>query len=70
MVVNSVNTIINISIKRGKVKIIFKDSLQLLRGSLSKLSKDFKVQFAKDIFPHRFAVLENLYYSGSSPSDS
>jgi hypothetical protein len=64
------NTIVNIVVRKDKIKIIFKDSLQLLRGSLAKLSRDFQVEFQKDIFPHKFALLENLHYQGPVPDIS
>jgi hypothetical protein len=64
------NTIVNITVRKDKIKIVFKDSLQLLRGSLAKLTRDFQVEFVKDIFPHKFAILENLFYKGPVPDIS
>jgi hypothetical protein len=62
------NTIVNLTLRKEKIKIVFKDSLQLFRGSLAKLTRDFEVDFQKDIFPHKFATLENLYYVGAVPA--
>lgn len=46
----------------------FRDSLQLLLISLSKLAKSFNVDVQKSIFPHRFVTAENLNYVGPVPS--
>lgn len=43
------------------------DSLQLLPGSLAKLSANFGGKFVKSIFPHGFNFSKNLYYVGPTP---
>ena len=48
--------------------IIFRDSLQLLLGSLRKLAKCFDVEVKKGIFPHRFLNENNLDYVGQVPA--
>jgi hypothetical protein len=48
-------------------KIEFRDSLQLLLMSLSKLAKSFNVEVQKSIFPHRFVSRDNLNYIGTVP---
>jgi hypothetical protein len=51
----------------GDYKIEFKDSLLLLLASLDSLSKSFKVEDKKSIFPHLFVNENNLDYSGEVP---
>jgi DNA polymerase type B, organellar and viral len=50
-----------------KYQIDFRDSLQLLLMSLSKLAKSFGVDVQKGIFPHKFVTSENLDYIGAVP---
>jgi len=54
--------------ENGGYKIEFKDSLLLLLGSLESLSKSFKVEDKKSIFPHLFVNENNLDYIGNVPT--
>jgi len=54
--------------ENGSYKIEFKDSLLLLLGSLESLSKSFKVEDKKSIFPHLFVNENNLDYIGNVPT--
>jgi hypothetical protein len=61
------NRIISIEFNYGKnneYQIKFRDSLLLLLNSLSKLSKSFKVENGKSIFPYTFVNENNLNYVG------
>jgi DNA polymerase type B, organellar and viral len=49
------------------IKISFVDSMNLLEGSLDKLSKDYQVTTSKGIFPYLFVNKYNLNYIGPSP---
>jgi DNA polymerase type B, organellar and viral len=51
----------------NKYQIKFKDSLLLLLNSLDKLSKSFKVENPKSLFPHFFVNENNLDYIGEVP---
>jgi DNA polymerase type B, organellar and viral len=54
--------------KRSRyTKIIFMDSYLLLCNNLNKVSKDFKVQTSKGIFPHTFVSRSTLEYIGKTP---
>ena len=57
---------INISFTFGRYRLYFRDSLLMLPGSLSKLSKSFYVE-DKGIFPHSFVRVSNLNYNGNVP---
>jgi len=54
--------------KNGGYQVEFKDSLLLLLGSLDSLSKSFKVENKKIIFPHLFVNENNLNYIGLVPA--
>lgn len=56
----------NLRIK--KVKIF--DSLQLLNGPLSLLSKNLGGTMIKSTFPHKFSNLDNISYIGPTPDIS
>jgi hypothetical protein len=61
---------LSVSIKLSKkkyVKITLVDSLNILNSSLEVLSKAFKVETSKGIFPYSFVSLERLNYIGSIP---
>lgn len=63
--------IISLTVKYGEnggYQIEFKDSLLLLLGSLDSLSKSFKVEDKKSIFPHLFVNENNLDYIGNVPA--
>jgi len=60
--------IISIQLNFGDHVIFFRDSQQLLIGSLSKLGKSFNVDTLKSIFPYFFVYESNLEYSGSIPN--
>jgi hypothetical protein len=53
--------------ENSQYQIKFKDSLLLLLNSLSKLSKSFKVDNEKTIFPIFFVKENNLDYEGEVP---
>jgi hypothetical protein len=54
--------------ENGGYQIEFKDSLLLLLTSLKSLSKSFKVENKKSIFPHLFVNENNLDYIGNVPT--
>jgi len=54
--------------KNGGYQVEFKDSLLLLLGSLDSLSKSFKVENKKIIFPHLFVNENKLNYIGLVPA--
>jgi hypothetical protein len=54
--------------ENGGYQIEFKDSLLLLLSSLDSLSKSFKVEDKKSIFPHLFVNENNLDYIGNVPA--
>jgi hypothetical protein len=54
--------------ENGGYQIEFKDSLLLLLSSLKSLSKSFKVENKKSIFPHLFVNENNLDYIGNVPA--
>jgi hypothetical protein len=54
--------------ENGQYQIEFRDSLLLLLGSLDSLSKSFKVENKKFIFPHLFVNENNLNYLGEVPA--
>jgi len=60
--------IISLSVNYGDYQVEFKDSLLLLLGSLDSLSKSFKVEDKKSIFPHLFVNENNLNYIGEVPT--
>jgi hypothetical protein len=64
------NSIVNFVVKYKKVRITFKDSLLLLSGSLAKLGRGFQVPVTKDVFPYKFATLDNIFYIGPVPDIS
>jgi hypothetical protein len=53
--------------ENGGYQIEFKDSILLLLASLDSLSKSFKVEDKKSIFPHLFVNENNLDYIGNVP---
>jgi DNA polymerase elongation subunit (family B) len=59
--------IISIQLNYGDHVIYFRDSLQILIGSLAKLGKSFKVETVKSIFPYLFVNENNLDYIGNIP---
>ena len=61
------NRIISLTLKFDGYKLIFKDSYQILLGSLSKLSKAFQIETPKTIFPYLFVKENNLDYIGEIP---
>nr|YP_009568387.1 hypothetical protein [Orbilia oligospora]QBL02019.1 hypothetical protein [Orbilia oligospora] len=48
-------------------KMIFKDSLLLLQGSLKYLGKTYNVETKKSLFPYSFPNEDNLNYIGDKP---
>jgi DNA polymerase type B, organellar and viral len=52
------------------IKIILLDSLNLLKGNLTSLAKDFNVHTQKGVFPYRFVNECNITYKGDMPSIS
>jgi hypothetical protein len=62
--------IISISFTMNGYTVHFRDSHQLLLGSLLKLGKAFKVKVLKAIFPHTFINENTLDYIGITPSIS
>jgi len=60
--------IISIKLNFGDHVIFFRDSNQLLIGSLAKLGQSFKVETLKSIFPYSFVNEDNLDYIGGIPN--
>jgi len=60
--------IISIQLIFGDHVIYFRDSQQILIGSLAKLGKSFKVETIKSLFPYFFVNESNLDYIGSVPN--
>ena len=54
--------------KNRSIKITFLDSYNILSSSLEKLTKDFKVECTKGIFPYSFVNETNLNYIGETPN--
>jgi len=52
----------------GKFQINICDSYAILTKSLKALSKDFKVEHYKSVFPHSFANEKTLFYIGETPN--
>ena len=61
------NKIISITFKMNGYVVIFKDSQQMLIGSLRNLGKSFNVEVQKSIFPYDFVNENNLKYIGWVP---
>jgi hypothetical protein len=62
--------IISVKVKFGKnseYQIEFKDSYLLLLNSLAKLTKGFRVDTLKSVFPYLFVNENNLEYIGEVP---
>jgi len=59
--------IISITFKMNGYVVIFKDSQQMLIGSLKNLAKAFGVETQKSIFPYNFVNKDNLNYNGYIP---
>jgi hypothetical protein len=59
--------IISIQLNYGDYVIHFRDSQQLLIGSLANLGKSFNVEKQKSIFPYEFVNENNLDYIGEVP---
>lgn len=53
--------------KKLKGKFIFRDSLLLIQGSLSDITKKFKTEHGKLNFPYSFVKADNLNYVGDKP---
>src|SRR5438874_948760 len=51
-------------------KMVFKDSLLLIQGSLRKLAKTYEVETQKGVFPYKFPNNSNLNYVGLKPDYS
>jgi DNA polymerase type B, organellar and viral len=60
---------LNIKYREGKqiYKMIFKDSLLLLAGSLKNLGEKYEVETQKGVFPYTFPNINNLDYVGGKP---
>jgi len=65
------NKIIRLTIKikwnKKHIQISFVDSMNLLEGSLDKLSIDYQVTTSKGVFPYLFVNKYNLNYIGPRP---
>lgn len=61
------NKIISITFKMNGYVVTFKDSQQMLIGSLRNLAKAFGVETQKSIFPYNFVKENNLNYNGYVP---
>jgi hypothetical protein len=53
---------------KNEIVLNFRDSYQILLGSLHKLGQSFKVQTIKTVFPYRFINENELNYVGLIPS--
>lgn len=51
-------------------KVIFRDSMLHLQGSLASLAKNYNLPMLKGYFPHLFNVRENYEYNGVLPAKS
>ena len=60
--------IISITFRLNDYVLTFKDSQQMLIGSLRSLAKSFGVETQKSIFPYDFVNENNLNYNGSVPN--
>lgn len=61
-------SIISLTIKHFKTKIILLDSLQLIPGSLDDILKSFKCKIQKNKFPYKAVNKNSLYYEGKKPN--
>jgi len=64
------NKILSLTIKphsQSKIRLYFKDSLNILVNSLDSLGKSFNVPVKKSIFPYKFVNKNNLEYQGGIP---
>ena len=61
------NKLYELVVRRGRCKVILRDSLLLAPASLEALSKSLGIDTLKGSFPHEFSSYENLEYMGVSP---
>jgi len=61
------NRLISVDLNFGGYQLKFRDSLLLLLNSLNKLSKSFKIDNSKTVFPIFFVNENNLNYIGEVP---
>lgn len=52
---------------RARWVIRFRDSIQLIPGSLRRLSEVFNVEYKKGFFPYKFMTRDNVNYVGPRP---
>jgi len=64
------NSILSITIHKGKNKVTIRDSLVMFNSSLSSLAKSYECHYQKSYFPFKFASLDNLSYVGATPCTS
>jgi hypothetical protein len=64
------DVIIKITIRKDNHKLEIGDSYCILTSSLDKLGKDFGTNAKKSYFPYQFAIENNLFYIGVTPSIS
>lgn len=62
------NKIIKVTIKKGIYSVVIMDSYCILTSSLYELCESFNVKTKKSVFPHSFAIKNNLFYKGVIPS--
>lgn len=58
---------ISLKIKYGVYSLSIRDSMLMLKSSLAKLGKAFKVDVMKDVYPYNFPKKDNLNYVGAVP---
>lgn len=62
------NKIIKVTIQKGIYSVVIMDSYCILTSSLYELCESFNVKTKKSVFPHSFAIKNNLFYKGVIPS--
>ncbi len=53
--------------KQTRIGLRFRDSIQLIPGSLRRLSEIFDVEYKKGFFPYKFMTRDNINYVGPRP---
>lgn len=62
--------IIKVTISKDNGKITILDSYAMLPDSLEVLGKSFEVETLKSVFPYKFSLVDNLFYTGKTPNIS
>jgi hypothetical protein len=61
------NSDVEVKDQKRYIKIIFKDSSNMLKGKLQSLCKSYNIDVGKGYFPYNFVNANNLHYIGVTP---